>query len=324
MCTFINLGTSLPNINQLFNALPGNIVQGLIWGLLALGVFITFRLLDFPDMTVDGSFTTGAAVTVIAILNDVPVPLALVIAAVFGIFAGFITGVLHTKFGIPAILSGILTQIALWSINLMIMGSANVAISVDNYSLIISARNLHSAIITGLIFCAVIIAILYWYFGTEQGSAIRATGSNPTMSSASSININLMKIIALCISNALVALAGGLIAQYQGYVAINMGQGAIVIGLAAVIIGEVIGNAILGKKMNFIARLIFIVLGAIIYYAVICIVLWLKMPADSLKLFTAITVAIFLAVPYIKGNRTASFKAAGKRSKLIQEEQKNA
>ena len=299
------------------NALPGNIAQGLIWGIMALGVYITFRLLDFADLTVDGSFATGGAVTVMMTVNGHNIWFSLLCACLAGLLAGLCTGLLHTKLGIPPILAGILTQIALYSINLNIMDRhANQALSVDKYNLIITSRALTNAIIIGILFAAAIIAILYWYFGTEQGSAIRATGCNPAMSKAQGINIDNMKLIGLSLSNAIVALSGGLLSQYSGFADVNMGRGAIVIGLAAVIIGEVIGDAILGRHMNFMTRLIFVVIGGIIYYIVIGIVLWLKMPSDDLKLFTAIIVAIFLAVPYLKGQSKASFKKAGKRSAM--------
>ena len=297
------------------NALPGNIAQGLIWGIMALGVYITFRLLDFADLTVDGSFATGGAVTVMLTVKGYNIWVALLCACIAGLLAGLCTGLLHTKLGIPPILAGILTQIALYSINLNIMDRhANQALSVDKYSLILSSRNLTSAIVTGLLFAAVLIIVLYWYFGTEQGSAIRATGCNPAMSRAQGINIDNMKLIGLSNSNAIVALSGGLLAQYSGFADVNMGRGGIVIGLAAVIIGEVLGDAILGKRMDFKGRLIFVVIGGIIYYIVIGIVLWLKMPSDDLKLFTAIIVAIFLAVPYLKGKSKSSFAKAGKRA----------
>ena len=297
------------------NALPGNIAQGLIWGIMALGVYITFLLLDFADLTVDGSFATGGAVTVMMTVKGYNIWVALLCACIAGLLAGLCTGLLHTKLGIPPILAGILTQIALYSINLNIMDRhANQALSVDKYSLILSSRNLTSAIVIGLLFAAVLIVVLYWYFGTEQGSAIRATGCNPAMSRAQGINIDNMKLIGLSISNAIVALSGGLLAQYSGFADVNMGRGGIVIGLAAVIIGEVLGDAILGKRMDFKGRLIFVVIGGIIYYIVIGIVLWLKMPSDDLKLFTAIIVAIFLAVPYLKGKSKSSFAKAGKRA----------
>lgn len=298
---------------NLINALPGDVAQGMIWGIMAIGVFLTFRILDFADLTVDGSLATGGAICVVLILNGVPAPIALLAAFGSGVIAGLVTGLLHTLLGIPGILAGILTQIALYSVNLNILGGANLAVNVNQYPLFVSLRYLPKTILISVVFVAVIIGIMYWYFGTEQGSAIRAVGNNPAMSRAQGININLMKVIALAISNGFVALSGGLIAQYQGFADINMGRGAIVIGLAAVIIGEVIGHAIVGKRMNFILRLTFVVVGAVIYYIVIGVVLWLKMPTNDLKLFTAIIVAIFLAVPYLKGQAQNSFRKAGKR-----------
>lgn len=297
-----------------FNALPSNIAQGLVWGVMALGLYITFRLLDFADLTVDGSIATGGAVTVILTINGWNIWAALLVATLSGILAGLCTGLLHTRLGIPPILAGILTQIALYSINLHILGGSNKALSVDKFNLILSSRNITGAIIAAGLFCAILIAILYWYFGTEQGAAIRATGCNPAMSKAQGINNDNMKLIALSLSNGLVAMAGGLLSQFQGFADVNMGRGAIVIGLAAVIIGEVLCEAILGKRANFATRLIFVVIGAIIYYVVIGIVIWLKMDPNDLKLFTAIIVAIFLAVPYLRAQQKNSFKMAGKRS----------
>lgn len=304
--------SSLNPLN-LLSSLPGNIAQGIIWGIMALGVFITFRLLDFADLTVDGTFAVGGAVTVMLILAGFPAPVALLIAVLAGLLAGLVTGFLHTVLGIPGILAGILTQISLWSINLLVLGGANKAVNVDKYTLIVSLRNVSSSIITALAFAAVLICILYWYFGTEQGSAIRATGANPHMARAQGINIDTMKVLALCLSNGLVALSGGLMSQYQGFADIKMGQGSIVIGLAAVIIGEVLGEAVLRKRMNFALRLIFVVLGGIIYYLVIGLVMWLKMPTDLLKLLTAAIVAIFLAVPYLRARSRSSFTLAGKK-----------
>lgn len=303
---------SLKPLN-LLAALPGNVVQGIIWGIMALGVFITFRLLDFPDLTVDGTFAAGGAVTVVLILAGMPAPLALVIATFVGLLGGLATGLLHTLFGIPDILAGILTQISFWSVNLLVLNGANKAVNVDKYYLIVSLRNVSSSIVTMLIFAAVLVSILYWYFGTEQGSAIRATGNNPQMVKAQGINIDFMKVLALCLSNCLVAFSGGLMSQFQGFADIKMGQGAIVIGLAAVIIGEVMCDALIGKYMNFYFRLIFVVLGGIIYYSVIGLVMWLKMPTDLLKLFTASVVAVFLAIPYLRSKTKNSFASAGKR-----------
>lgn len=300
---------------NLINALPGCIAQGLIWGIMALGVYVTFRLLDFADLTVDGSFATGGAVTVMLTLAGFPVPVALMFAVLAGLTAGLVTGLLHTQLGIPPILAGILTQIALYSVNLHIMHmAANQAISLQKYHLIISLMHVSKAILTGSIFAIVLIIILYWYFGTEQGSSIRATGCNSAMSKANGININFTKVLALSISNGIVCLAGGLMAQYQGFSDINMGRGSIVIGLAAVIIGEVFGDALFGKHMNFAIRLVFVVLGGVIYYIVVGVVLWLKLNSNDLKLFTAIIVAIFLAVPYLQSKRKNSFGRTAKIS----------
>lgn len=301
------------SVPTLIGALPGNIAQGVIWGIMALGVYLTFRVLNFADLTVDGSFATGGAVTVMLVINGWSVPTALLVAFAAGLVAGFVTGFLHTVLGIPDILAGILSQIALYSINLNIMGMANQALSVDKYNLLVSLREVQKSILVSVIFAFVIICILYWYFGTEQGCALRATGCNPNMAKAQGINVDFMKILALALSNGLVALAGGLIAQYQGFADINMGRGAIVIGLAAVIIGEVLGEALWAKHLNFMGRLIFVVIGGIIYYIVVGIVLWLKMPTNDLKLFTAIIVAIFLAVPYLRAKSRNSFAKAAKK-----------
>ena len=299
---------------KLLKNVPGGVAQGLIWGLMALGIYITFRLLDVADLTVDGSFTTGGACTVMLILAGWPAWAALLVALIAGILAGFCTGMLHTKLGIPAILSGILTQFALYSVNLHIMGmAANKAVSVDKFNLILSSRNIPSAILTGLIIAAVLVALAYWYFGTEQGSALRSTGNNPAMSRALGINIDNMKVLGLSLSNGVVALSGGLMAQYQGFADINMGRGAIVIGLAAVIIGEVLGRAILGKRMNFLGTLSFTVLGGVLYYIVVVIVLWLKLNSNDLKLFTAIIVAVFLAVPHFRDRAQNSFRKRKKK-----------
>ena len=293
---------------KLLKSMPGGIAQGLIWGLMALGLYITFRLLDVADLTVDGSFTTGGAVTVMLILAGWPAWAALLVAVLAGILAGLCTGLLHTRLGIPAILAGILTQLSLYSINLRIMGmTANKAVSVDKYHLLLSSRNIPAAILTGLVIAVSLISVMYWYYGTEQGSSIRATGNNPAMSRALGINIDNMKVLGLSLSNGIVALSGGLLAQYQGFADINMGRGAIVIGLAAVIIGEVLGGAILGKHLNFYGTLSFTVVGGIVYYLVIVIVLWLKLNSNDLKLFTAIVVALFLAVPYLRGQKKSSF-----------------
>ncbi len=293
---------------KLAKNMPGGISQGLIWGIMALGIYITFRVLDVADLTVDGSFTTGGAVTVMLILAGWPSWAALLMAVLAGLLAGLATGMLHTKLGIPAILAGILTQFSLYSINLHIMGmAANKAVSVDKYSLLLSSRNIPAAILTGALMALALVSLLYWYFGTEQGSAVRATGNNPAMSRALGINIDNMKVLGLCFSNGIVAMSGGLMSQYQGFADINMGRGAIVIGLAAVIIGEVVGHAVLGKRLNFYGTFCFTVIGGVIYYLVIVIVLWLKLNSNDLKLFTAVVVALFLAIPYLRGQRISSF-----------------
>ena len=294
---------------KLAKNLPGGIAQGLIWGLMALGVLITFRLLDVADLTVDGSFTLGAAVTVMLIIAGWPAWLAMLVAVIAGILAGLCTGLLHVKLGIPVILAGILTQFSLYSINLRIMGmAANKALSVDKYNLILSSRNITSSILTSLVIAFVLVCVFYWYFGTEQGSALRSTGSNPAMSRALGIDIGAMKILGLAISNGVVALSGGLMSQYQGFADINMGRGAIVIGLAAVIIGEVLGKAILGKHLNFFGTMSFVVIGGVVYYLVVVLVLWLRLNSNDLKLITAVIVALFLAVPYLREQRKTSFK----------------
>lgn len=293
----------------LLKSMPGAVAQGMIWGVMAIGVYITYRILDVADLTVDGSLATGGAVCVLLTLNGVNIWVALVIAVIAGMLAGFVTGMFHTFCGIPPILAGILTQLALYSVNLRIMGwgtgggKANLPISVDKYDLVVSSRfvremNLTNPIFVLLIFCVVIIALLYWFFGTEVGCALRATGSNQNMSRAQGINTNVTKVVGLMISNGLVALAGALLSQYQGFSDVSMGRGAIVIGLAAVIIGE----ALFGRIFhNFALKLLAVSLGAIIYYIVIQLVLTLGFDANLLKLLSASVVAIFLAVPYWKG-----------------------
>lgn len=294
---------------SLMNSMPGAVAQGLIWGIMAIGVYLTYRILDVADLTVDGSLGTGGAVCVVLVLNGVPVGLALVAATAAGMLAGLVTGLFHTACGIPAILAGILTQLALYSVNLRIMGTgtgggkANLPISVDKYDLLVSARYvrdmvLHNPILILVIFCLVTIAALYWFFGTEMGCALRATGANRHMARAQGINTNVATVLGLMISNGLVALSGGLLAQYQGFSDINMGRGAIVIGLAAVIIGEVIFSRVF---RNFALKLLASIIGAIIYYIVMNFVLRLGLSTDDLKLLTALVVAAFLAIPYWKG-----------------------
>lgn len=287
-------------IMDLVRALPGSVAQGLIWGIMAIGVYITYKLLDYADLSVDGSIGTGGAVAVVLMLGGMNPYLALICATLAGALAGLVTGLFHTVFGIPAILSGILTQLGLYSVNMRIMGASNKAINVNQYDLLLSLRQIPHAILVSLIFVAATIAVLYWFFGTEVGRAIRATGNNANMSRAQGINTNIMKVIGLVISNGLVGLAGGLYAQYQGNADVNMGRGAIVIGLAAVIIGGVL----FGKLFtNFALRLMGVVFGAILYFVVIAVVLWLGLETTDLKLISALIVALFLALPYLRGKR---------------------
>ena len=296
-------------LTSLVNSMPGAVAQGLIWGIMAIGVYITYRILDVADLTVDGSLGTGGAVCVVLVLNGVPVGVALVAATLVGMLAGLVTGLFHTACGIPAILAGILTQLALYSVNLRIRGTgtgggkANLPISVDKYSLLVSARYvralaLNNPIFVLLIFCAILIGVLYWFFGTELGCSLRATGANQHMARAQGINTNVTIVLGLMVSNGLVALAGALLSQYQGFSDINMGRGAIVIGLAAVIIGEVIFGKIF---RNFALKLTAAVIGAIIYYIVMNFVLRMGLSTDDLKLLTALVVAVFLTIPYWKG-----------------------
>lgn len=301
---------------DLAGRLPASVAQGFFWGIMALGVYITFRILDIADLTVDGTFATGGAVSAVLIMKGVNPWLTVLVALVAGLLAGAVTGWLHTLFGIPAILAGILTQYALYSINLAIMDfKANTAISSTTPGLVISGLNVNESILVcGLIVIA-LVALMYWFFGTELGSSLRATGCNPEMSKAQGININRMKVLGLAISNGLVAVAGALSSQYSGFADVNAGRGSIVIGLAAVIIGEVLGEAILGKKLNFAGHLAFVVIGAIIYYIVYTLVLWLKMNPNMMKLFTAIIVALFLAVPYLRSRAKNSFAKAGKNAR---------
>ena len=294
---------------ELLGHLPGAVSQGLIWGIMAIGVYITYKILDIADLTVDGSFCTGGAVCVMMLLGGYDVWAALLCAFAAGLLTGLVTGFFHTFCGISAILAGILTQLGLWSVNLSIMGKANQSINVGKYDLLISLRYLQEVakgdrpfywspiFVTG-IFVVLIVLILYWFFGTELGSSIRATGANLNMARAQGINTDSNKVLGLMLSNGLVALSGGLLAQYQGFADINMGRGAIVIGLASVIIGEVIFARVF---RNFALRLLGVAMGAIIYYVVIQAVLWLRLDPNYLKLLSAMVVAVFLALPHWKG-----------------------
>ena len=294
-------------------ALPGAGAQGIIWGIMAVGVYLTFKVLDLADLTVDGSFGTGGAVLVVCTIAGMNIWLAMLLAFLAGCIAGLVTGILHTKFGIPAILAGILTQLALYSVNLRIMsGRANVALNIDEYGILVSLRYIPKSILVGGAFALVIIGLLYWFFGTELGTGVRATGCNEAMARANGINTGFNKVLGLVLSNGIVALSGGLLAQYQGFADINMGRGAIVIGLAAVIIGDVI----FGKLFkNFALRLLAAVLGGVIYYIVIQLVLQMGLNANDLKLFSALVVALFLGVPYWKGQLSAKHVKTNKGGK---------
>ena len=289
-------------LSSLMNAMPGAIAQGLAWGIMAIGVYITFRILDVADLTVDGSLATGGAVCVMLIRAGANPWLAMLCALVSGMLAGLVTGLFHTRCGIPAILAGILTQLALFSINLRIMGGkANQAVSVDKYDLLLSQRYVRTLSLDNplpllIVLTTVIVAALYWFFGTEKGNSLRATGANPHMARAQGINTNANIVLGLMLSNGLVALSGALLAQYQGSSDINMGRGAIVIGLAAVIIGEVM----FGKLSRSVGvKLLAVSIGAIVYYIVLQIVLQIGLNTNDLKLITALIVALFLTLSYL-------------------------
>lgn len=293
--------------------LPGAVGQGLVWGVMAIGLYITFKVLDLADLTVDGSITTGAAVCTVLITSGVNVWVAMLCAIAAGMLAGLVTGILHTALGIPAILAGILTQLMLWSVNLLIMGGkANIALSRFKYGdkMLISGNGadiyVSLAILAGLI--AVIVALLYWFFGTEMGMSLRSTGCNLEMSRAQGINTNFTKVFGLALSNGVVAFAGALLAQQQGAADINMGRGAIVIGLAAVIVGEALFQK---KTTNFALRLLFVVCGAIIYWFVFQTVIFIGLPTELLKMLSALVVALFLGVPYLKKHIVKKKKKKG-------------
>ncbi len=298
----------------LLKSFPGSIAQGMVWGVMALGVYITFRLLDFADLTVDGSIAFGAATCVMLIRSGVHPVFATFFAFFAGLIAGIVTGLLTTLLGIPGILSSILTQISLYSINLHVMGQSNRPVSVDNYPLVVSLRYVTGSAATSLIFFAgmliflvMLICALYWFFGTETGSAIRATGCNAQMARAQGINTGYIKVLTLGISNGLVGLSGALYAQFGGAADINMGRGAIVIGLAAVIIGEVIfGKFVSKRRAAFAWTMGAVVFGSVIYYMVYQLVLWLKFPSEDMKLLTAVVVAFFLAIPYLREKKSSA------------------
>ena len=292
------------SIMTFLNAMPGAIAQGMIWGIMAIGVYITYKVLDIADLSVDGSICTGGAVCAMMMIAGYSVPVSMLAALAAGMLAGLATGIFHVFMGIPAILAGILTQLSLYSINLKIMGQANQGLSARNYPVLVSmqflrrANPLENTIFVIVLFVVVIIAILYWFFGTELGCSIRATGNNEHMSRAQGINTNLNKIIGLVLSNGIVAFSGALLTQYQGFADVSMGRGAIVVGLAAVIIG----HALFGKLLrhNFALRLLQVILGGIVYYVVYQTVILVGLDPDLLKMLSAIVVAIFLAIPFWK------------------------
>ena len=305
-------------IMSLITALPGAAAQGLIWGIMAIGVYITFRILDIADLTVDGTLCTGGAVCIMMMLSGHNVWVSMLVATGAGLLAGLATGIFHTFMGIPAILAGILTQLSLYSVNLKIMGKANQAINVDKFNLLVSLRRVKGVALTQntlfivAIMIIILIAVLYWFFGTELGCSLRATGCNPSMSRAQGINTDFCKVLGLMISNGLVALSSALLAQYQGFADVNMGRGAIVIGLAAVIIGEAIFSRIF---RNFALRLLAVAFGSLLYYLVLQTVIWMGIDTDLLKMLSALVVAVFLAVPYWKGKYFAKpAKRGGKNN----------
>ena len=302
-------------MQQLFGALPGAISLGLIWGIMAIGVYITYKILAISDLTVDGSICTGAAVCTMMMMNGTNPWVAMLCALIAGGICGLLTGLLHTILDIPAILSGILTQLALWSINLKIMGQANRPLSARKFPVILTQMSTSEAIVTLVIIAIAIIALLYWFFGTALGCSIRATGCNLNMSRAQGINTNLNKVLGLVISNALVALSGALLAQYQGFCDINMGRGAIVIGLAAIVIGEVFFSKI---ARNFAVRLCGVLVGGVIYYIVYQVIVFLGLDTDLLKMLSAAVVAVFLGAPNLKNKIMAKIHAK-KSAKEVEE-----
>lgn len=297
---------------QLFASLPGAVSLGLIWGIMAIGVYITFKILALSDLTVDGSICTGAAVCTMLMTAGVDPWVAMLCAVISGGLCGLVTGLLHTVFDIPAILAGILTQLALWSVNLKIMGQANRPLSARNYPVILTQMKTEEAIFTLVLIAGAIIGLLYWFFGTELGCSIRATGCNINMSRAQGINTEFNKVLGLVISNALVALSGALLAQYQGFADVNMGRGAIVIGLAAIVIGETIFSKI---ARNFAVRLCGVLLGGVIYYVVYQIIVFLGIDTDLLKMLSAIVVALFLGLPNLKAKYFS--RVSTKRAKEV-------
>ena len=299
-------------MTQLLNAIPGALAQGLIWGVMAIGVYITYKVLDIADLTVDGSLCTGAAVCTMLLLAGHSPWIAMLCAVLAGLLAGTVTGLLHVLLGIPPILAGILTQMVLWSVNLKILGKANQALPARSIDVLLTQMNIPAALPVLLGWAAVLVTLLVLFFSTELGCALRATGCNPVMSRAQGVNTGLMKVIGLALSNAVVAMSGGLLCQYQGYTDVNMGRGAVVIGLAAV----VIGHAVLGRHGGHMAaQLGGVVLGAVIYYIVYQVIIFAGFDTDLLKMFSAVVVAVFLGVPHVRDQiRTNSrIKKGGSR-----------
>ena len=284
-------------MTQLLNAIPGALAQGLIWGVMAIGVYITYKVLDIADLTVDGSLCTGAAVCTMLLLAGHSPWIAMLCAVLAGLLAGTVTGLLHVLLGIPPILAGILTQMVLWSVNLKLLGKANQALPARSIDVLLTQMNIPAALPVLLGWAAVLVTLLVLFFSTELGCALRATGCNPVMSRAQGVNTGLMKVIGLALSNAVVAMSGGLLCQYQGYTDVNMGRGAVVIGLAAVVIGQ----AVLGRHGGHMAaQLGGVVLGAVIYYIVYQVIIFAGFDTDLLKMFSAVVVAVFLGVPHVR------------------------
>ena len=289
--------------------------QGLIWALLALGVYLSYRILDFADLSCEGTITLGASVSALLITKNLHPALAIAVSFLAGCLAGVVTGVLHTKLKIPPILSGILTMTALFSINLHVMGTSNIQLTTVQtlYTMLTKSLSLNKtyvSLILGTVFCILVMAILYWFFGTELGASIRATGINEKMCRAQGINTDTTKIVGLALSNGMIALAGAFLCQYQGYANINMGVGSIVIGLASIIIGE----AIFSKVKNFFLMLSGIVVGAVIYRVVVAFVLYLNMDTDDVKLMTAVVVIVALSISRF-GNKFGNKSNDSKKNK---------
>ncbi len=283
---------------SLLNMLPGAISEGLIWGLMAIGIYISYKILDIADLTVDGSLCTGGCVCAVLLAAGVPAWLCVLAAFLAGALAGIVTGLLHTALGIPSILAGILTQLMLYTVNLRILGGRSL-LTIDRWTtpVLLHMSNNPMAVVTGLAIVAAVIIGLWLFFYTEIGLTIKSTGDNPHMSRAQGVNVSFNKVLGLAISNGIVALAGALYAQYKGSISLMDGRGAIVIGLAAIFIGLSVSLKI---KPNFVVSLIGVVGGGIVYYIIYNVVILMGLKTDYLKMLSAIIVVIFLAVPYLK------------------------